>query len=81
MSCNYFVSVDGDIPQSDLQWTEKYAPSCSSEILSNSKSAARLRGWLVEWKEQTDLEARRLKKQLLKQAKKQNKSKEDIKKG
>lgn len=58
----------------DLLWTEKYQPQHSVEVISNCGNLKKLKSWLLEWKQQTDREIRKLKK-LLKKQRKQKKSK------
>ena len=53
-----------------LLWTDKYAPSNSREIVGNSRSVEKFRVWLQDWKKITDLEMKRLAKEMEKQAKK-----------
>ncbi len=61
-----------------MQWTEKYQPLVCAEMLGNTKSATKVKSWLSEWKHRTDLEIKKMKKQLKKAAKKGNTTKEEI---
>ncbi|GAB1606977.1 hypothetical protein Ahia01_000980400, partial [Argonauta hians] len=61
----------------DIQWTEKYQPLQSSEIVGNGGSVRKLKCWMLEWKQRTDREARKLTKLLMKQKRQKKKSKDD----
>ena len=64
----------------DLLWTDKYTPRNSGEILGNMAAVKKVKSWLVEWKQRTDLEMRKLRKEQMKQAKKEGKTKEEMRK-
>ena len=53
-----------------LSWPEKYQPLHSSEIIGNSAVVKKLRGWLLEWKQCLDKEAKRAKLLMMKERKK-----------
>eukprot|EP00106_Octopus_bimaculoides_P004362 XP_014771804.1 PREDICTED: ATPase family AAA domain-containing protein 5-like [Octopus bimaculoides] len=61
----------------DILWTEKYQPLHSSEVICNSSNVKRLKSWLLDWKQRTDREARKLKKLLMKQKKSKKNKEED----
>ena len=61
-------------------WTDKYQPTCAADILGNSKQVKKLWTWLKEWKDRTDMEIKRLKKQLMKEARSGKITKEEAKK-
>ncbi|CAI9738377.1 family AAA domain-containing 5-like isoform X2 [Octopus vulgaris] len=61
----------------DILWTEKYQPLHSSEIICNSSNVKKLKSWLLDWKQRTDREARKLKKLLMKQKKSKKNKEED----
>ena len=63
-----------------MLWTEKYQPVRAADIIGNTKQVKRLSTWLTEWKHKTDMEMKRLKKQLLKEARRGKISKEEVKK-
>ncbi|XP_060071807.1 ATPase family AAA domain-containing protein 5-like [Ylistrum balloti] len=79
------LSTTGDTPSSEdpvnkqetvptVNWTDKYLPLHSSEVVGNTAKVKKLQSWLVEWKQRLDKEARKAKKLQLKQNKgKQNK--------
>ena len=62
-----------EVQTDDKHWTEKYAPASGAEVLGNSKVVNKVKNWLVEWKRRTDKEAKRLEREMRKQAKKQGK--------
>ena len=37
----------------DLLWTDKYAPTCLSEMLGKAANIKKLCGWLEKWKKVT----------------------------
>ena len=61
-------------------WTDKYQPTCAADILGNTKQVKKLWTWLKEWKDRTDMEMKRLKKQLMKEARSGKITKEEAKK-
>ncbi len=63
-----------------MLWTEKYQPMRAADIIGNTKQVKRLSTWLTEWKHKTDMEMKRLKKQLLKEARRGKITKEEVKK-
>ena len=64
----------------DILWTEKYQPTCAADILGNTKQVKKVWTWLKEWKDRTDMEIKRLKKQLMKEARRGKITKEEAKK-
>ncbi|XP_069124963.1 ATPase family AAA domain-containing protein 5-like [Argopecten irradians] len=57
-----------------VNWTDKYLPLHSTEVVGNTAKVRKLHSWLVEWKQRLDKEARKAKKLELKKNKgKQNK--------
>ncbi|XP_033744529.1 ATPase family AAA domain-containing protein 5-like isoform X2 [Pecten maximus] len=79
------LQTTGDVPSSEdtankletvptVNWTDKYLPLHSAEVVGNTAKVRKLHSWLVEWKQRLDKEARKAKKLELKQNKgKQNK--------
>uniref|UniRef100_T1J3H8 Small ribosomal subunit protein uS4 n=1 Tax=Strigamia maritima TaxID=126957 RepID=T1J3H8_STRMM len=41
------------------QWTDKYQPTHSADVIGNGKSMRQLRQWLVDWKEKCKLQMKR----------------------
>ncbi|CAH1793678.1 unnamed protein product [Owenia fusiformis] len=68
-----------ELSKRTMHWTEKYQPSKATEIIGQQHNVKKLSRWLQEWKERTNKEAKKLKIQLLKEAKKAGKNKEQIK--
>lgn len=49
-------TVKPDLSKEEMQWTEKYQPQHSSEVIGNTTSVRRLHSWLKEWKLRADRE-------------------------
>jgi hypothetical protein len=63
-----------------LQWTDKYAPTHSSDFFCNIKVTKHLHSWLSEWKHRTDLDLRKAIRAEIQKAKISGKSTDEIRK-
>ena len=63
-----------------LLWTDKYMLQNTSQIIGHVKAVRKVKDWLIKWKHLTDVDARRLKKKLLKDHQKGKITKDELNK-